>query len=185
MYTCQIASQCQSKSMLTLRTKGPKPLHYSTQEPQRTSLPLTTPTGSAYQSNNSPEPGKSVMLMVLQTNKATSHTDLEVQTGAKKIKMWFFLTDLGEQKVILGYPWFAAMQPKVDWACAWIDYEQLPVVLRTSDAHKAIFTLAKDRLSRVKASFRSLAKKLRKIQSEDRMFITRVYIEPQIMSASH
>jgi hypothetical protein len=32
--------------------------------------------------------------------------------------MQFFLTDLGEQKVILGYPWFTAMQPKVDWAHA-------------------------------------------------------------------
>ena len=99
--------------------------------------------------------------------------------------MRFFLTDLGEQKVILGYPWFAAMQPKVDWARTWIDYEQLPVVLRTPDAHRAIFIPAKDRLSRVKASFRNLAKKLRKIQSEDRMSVTRVYIEPHITSASH
>ena len=115
----------------------------------------------------------------------THFTDLEVQTGSKKVKMRFFLTDLGEQKVILGYPWFAAMQPKVDWARAWIDYEQLPVVLRTPDAHKAIFTPAKDKLSRVKASFRNLAKKLRKIQSEDRMFVTRVYVEPQITSANH
>ena len=111
--------------------------------------------------------------------------DLEVQTGVKRIKMQFFLTDLGEQKVILGYPWFAAMQPKVDWARAWIDYEQLPVVLRTPNAHKAIFTPAKDKLSRIKASFRNLTKKLRKIQSEDRMFVTRVYVEPQITSAAH
>ena len=99
--------------------------------------------------------------------------------------MRFFLTDLGEQKVILGYPWFAAMQPRVDWARAWIDYEQLPVVLRTPNAHKAIFTPIKDRLSRVKASFKNLAKKLRRIQNEDRMFVTRVYVEPQITSASH
>ena len=90
----------------------------------------------------------------------THFTDLEVQTGAKRIKMRFFLTDLGEQKVILGYPWFAAMQPKVNWACAWINYEQLPVVLRTPDAHKAIFTPAKDQLSRVKTSFKNLTKKL-------------------------
>ena len=55
--------------------------------------------------------------------------------------MRFFLTDLGEQKVILGYPWFVAMQPKVDWAHTWINYEQLPVVLRTPNAHKAIFTV--------------------------------------------
>ena len=46
----------------------------------------------------------------------THFTDLEVQTGNKSVKMRFFLTDLGEQKVILGYPWFATMQPKVDWA---------------------------------------------------------------------
>jgi Retroviral aspartyl protease len=97
------------------------------------------------------------------TNKQgdiTHFTDLEVQTGIKKVKMRFFLTDLGEQKVILGYPWFAAMQPKVDWACAWINYKQLLVVLRTPNAHKAIFTPTKDRLLRVKASFKNLAKRL-------------------------
>ena len=87
-------------------------------------------------------------------------TDLEVQTGVKKVRMRFFLTDLGEQKIILDYPWFTAMQPRVDWACAWIDYEQLPVVLQTPDAHKAIFTPAKNRLSKVKASFKNLAKRL-------------------------
>ena len=122
------------------------------------------------------------------TNKQgniTHFTDLEVQTGAKRVKMQFFLTDLGEQKVILGYPWFAAMQPKVDWARVWIDYEQLPVVLQTTNAHKTIFVPAKDRLSRVKTSFKNLAKKLQEIQSKDRMFVTRVYMEPQITSASH
>ena len=115
----------------------------------------------------------------------THFTDLEVQTGAKKVKMRFFLMDLGEQKIILGYPWFAAMQPKVDWAHAWIDYEQLPVVLRTPNAHKAIFTPARDRPSKVKAGFKNLAKKLRKIQSKDRMFVTRVYVKSQITSAIH
>ena len=75
--------------------------------------------------------------------------------------------DLGEQKVILGYPWFAAMQPKVDWARAWIDFEQLPVVLRTLNAHKVVFTQAKDKWLKVKASFKNLTKKLQKTQSED------------------
>jgi len=27
----------------------------------------------------------------------------------------FYLTELGEQKAILGYPWFAVAQPKIDW----------------------------------------------------------------------
>ena len=53
----------------------------------------------------------------------THFTNLEVQTGQKRVRMRFFLTNLGDQKLILGYPWFAAMQPKVDWARAWIDYD--------------------------------------------------------------
>ena len=53
--------------------------------------------------------------------------------------MRFFLTELGPQQTILGYPWFAAMQPNIDWAKGWMDYSQLPVVLRTSNAHLAKF----------------------------------------------
>jgi len=37
------------------------------------------------------------------------YTDLEVRTGEKRVNMRFFLTDLGPQKMILGYPWFAAI----------------------------------------------------------------------------
>jgi hypothetical protein len=65
------------------------------------------------------------------------YTDLEVRTGQKYINMRFFLTDLGPQHLILGYPWFAAVQPKIDWARGWIDYEQLPVVIKTLNAHRA------------------------------------------------
>src|SRR6266403_451246 len=53
--------------------------------------------------------------------------------------MRFFLTDLGPQQLILGYPWFAAMQPKIDWARGWIDYTQLPVVIRTPGAQRTTF----------------------------------------------
>ena len=53
--------------------------------------------------------------------------------------MRFFITDLGAQRMILEYPWFAAMQPRIDWAKGWLDYDQLPIVIRTEDAHKAIF----------------------------------------------
>lgn len=41
--------------------------------------------------------------------------------------------------MILGYPWFAGMQPNINWARGWLDYAQLPVVLRTLNAHKARF----------------------------------------------
>jgi hypothetical protein len=46
--------------------------------------------------------------------------------------MRFFLTDLGNQQLILGYPWFTAMQPQIDWARGWLEYAHLPVVLQTN-----------------------------------------------------
>jgi len=43
------------------------------------------------------------------------YTDIEVQTGTSRSQLCFFLSDLGEHKAILGYSWFAAVQPKIDW----------------------------------------------------------------------
>jgi hypothetical protein len=56
--------------------------------------------------------------------------------GERWTNMRFFLTELGPQQMILGYPWFAAVQPKIDWSKGWIDYEQLPVVAKTTDTHQ-------------------------------------------------
>jgi hypothetical protein len=66
-------------------------------------------------------------------------TNLKVQTGDKKTVMQFFLSDLGKSKVILGYPWFAAHQPQIDWHYGWIDPEQLPLVLCAVDANRITF----------------------------------------------
>ena len=62
------------------------------------------------------------------------YTDLEVQTGTTRSPLCFFLTDLGENKAILGYSWFAAMQPRIDWKRGWIDSSQLPIIFRAPDA---------------------------------------------------
>jgi len=67
------------------------------------------------------------------------YTDLQVRTGGDITKLRFFLSDLGEHKAILGYPWFAAVQPKIDWRKGWIDHTQLPIILKTPDAKKATF----------------------------------------------
>src|SRR6267378_3948396 len=53
--------------------------------------------------------------------------------------MRFFLTDLGDHKAILGYPWFAASQPKIDWKRGWIDHSQLPIIARAPNAGRATF----------------------------------------------
>ena len=48
------------------------------------------------------------------------YTDVSLQTGTQCTSHHFFPSDLGEVKAILGYPWFAATQPKINWAwCAW------------------------------------------------------------------
>ena len=53
--------------------------------------------------------------------------------------LWFFLTDLGEHKAILGYSWFTAVQPNIDWKRGSIDHTQLPIILQAPNAKKAIF----------------------------------------------
>jgi len=67
------------------------------------------------------------------------YTDLAIHTGSTSTNMQFFLTELGEHKAILRYPWFAAVQPKIDWRRGWINHTQLPIVLKAPDAAKARF----------------------------------------------
>jgi hypothetical protein len=75
-----------------------------------------------------------------QSGDLLYYTNLSVQTGDKQINLRFFLSNLGENKAILRYPWFAAMQPKIDWRRGWIDHSQLPIIFRTTDAAKARFS---------------------------------------------
>ena len=60
--------------------------------------------------------------------------------GTKITKLQFFLTHIGEQKAILGYPWFATNQPKIDWKQGWIDHTQLPIIFQADNAKRAVFT---------------------------------------------
>jgi hypothetical protein len=57
------------------------------------------------------------------------YVDLKTRTGTAATKLRFFLSDLGEHKAILGYPWFAVVQSNIDWKRGWIDHTQLPIVL--------------------------------------------------------
>jgi hypothetical protein len=86
--------------------------------------------------------------------------------GTKCTQLCYFLTDLGENQVILGYPWFASAQPRIDWAKGWIDYQQLPIVLQTDDTDKAVFAT---RIKGQKAVIRQ-AQTDRRIPHQYRMF---------------
>ena len=74
-----------------------------------------------------------------KTGKLQFYTDLQVHTGTQITNLRFFLSDLGSNKIILGYPWFAAAQPNIDWKRGWIDHTQLPVILKAPDAAKVTF----------------------------------------------
>jgi len=69
------------------------------------------------------------------------YTDIVTRIGTKHTCLRYFLTDLGDNQVILGYPWFTSAQPQIDWAKGWINYQQLPIILQTDNADKAIFTI--------------------------------------------
>ena len=50
-------------------------------------------------------------------NKAGSikyFMDFQVRCGNKKENMHVLVTDLGEDKIVLGFPWLAAFQPKIN-----------------------------------------------------------------------
>ncbi len=78
------------------------------------------------------------------------YTDLQVQTGTNYTNLRFYLTELGEQKAIMGYPWFAATQPKIDWKHGWIDHTQLPIILRANNAKKATFVPQQKKVPRTR-----------------------------------
>jgi hypothetical protein len=67
--------------------------------------------------------------------------NVQVQTRIQCLTLQFFLSSLGENKIILGYPWFAAFQPRIDWKRGWIDHGQLPIILHSTDAPWARFLL--------------------------------------------
>jgi hypothetical protein len=69
-----------------------------------------------------------------KSGKLKYYMDLNVRTGQNTTMLWFFLSNLGEHKVILGYPWFVAMQPRINWKRGWINHTQLSIVLRAPNA---------------------------------------------------
>ena len=67
-------------------------------------------------------------------NKAgaiTDFVDLQVRCGPKVEEMRFLVTDLGEDEIILGYPWLAAFQPDIDWKESVLAEELQPLVIKT------------------------------------------------------
>jgi hypothetical protein len=76
------------------------------------------------------------------TNRAgqlTSFVNLEVRTGDREKKMRFLVTDLGNEDLILGYPWLATFEPQFNWRSSIIDTAHLPIIVRSLDWRKVQF----------------------------------------------
>jgi hypothetical protein len=73
------------------------------------------------------------------TGQLTSFVDLEVRMGSKEEKMCFLVTDLGNEDLILGYPWLATFEPQFNWRNSVVDTAHLPIIVRSLDWRKGRF----------------------------------------------
>ena len=85
-------------------------------------------------------PVYNVNRMLNKNGHIHSYTNLEMQTRQQRTKLCFFLTDIGEQKLILGYLWFTATQPNINWAQGWIKADQLPLIIQAPEKKKKCST---------------------------------------------
>jgi hypothetical protein len=69
----------------------------------------------------------------------TSFVDLKVRTGSKEEKMCFLVTDLGNEDLILGYPWLATFEPQFNWRNSVVDTTHLSIVVRSLNWRKGWF----------------------------------------------
>ncbi len=59
----------------------------------------------------------------------TEMCQLWIKRGEKEIAFQFFVTSLGEDRIIFGYPWFEHENPEIDWKTQELKGE--PVVILT------------------------------------------------------
>jgi len=61
----------------------------------------------------------------------THYVNLKIQTCGIHRNMRSLITNIGQEDVVLGYPWLATYEPKFNWKYATIDESTLPIVLRS------------------------------------------------------
>ena len=59
----------------------------------------------------------------------TKYIDLSVRTGKREETMRFLIMGLGNEDLILGYPWLTTFEPQFNWTNGVIDTTYLPVVI--------------------------------------------------------
>ncbi len=66
-----------------------------------------------------------------QAGDITHYTTLNIQTGGIRKTTQFLVTNIGNEDVILGYPWMAAFEPQFVWKNGVISEKELPIILRS------------------------------------------------------
>ena len=67
-------------------------------------------------------------------NKAgmiTHYLNLDVETKGIHKEMWFLITNIGKEDILLGYPWLTTYEPRFKWRHATIGEEVLPIIIRS------------------------------------------------------
>jgi hypothetical protein len=63
----------------------------------------------------------------------TEYVDLLVRCGDKSKELRFLVTNLGEEEIVVGYPWLKVFRPKIDWKNTTLDEEMHPLVISTTE----------------------------------------------------
>ncbi len=61
----------------------------------------------------------------------THYLDLDVQTKGVHRHIQFLVTNIGQEDIVLGYPWLSTFEPQFNWTNAVIHKGVLPVVIRS------------------------------------------------------
>jgi len=67
-----------------------------------------------------------------QAGKITHYITLDIQTRGIRKTIQFLVTNIGNEDIILGYPWMAAYEPQFTWKNGVISERELPIILRDS-----------------------------------------------------
>ena len=63
--------------------------------------------------------------------KITHSSFLNITTHGQTHGMTFLVTDIGDEDILLGYPWLARYKPNFSWKHMTIDENALPIIIQT------------------------------------------------------
>ena len=65
----------------------------------------------------------------------THYLDLDVEAKGIHKDMRFYITNIGNEDIFLGYPWLTTYEPRFKWRDTTIGEEVLPVIIRSINRH--------------------------------------------------